>query len=233
MKITLDSILLETTRRCNIGCKLCQRGKPQYIDMSMDVLEKMFADVAHVKFVIITGGEPSLNIQLMKDFAELIKRKNLTIGSVDVRTNAKHYRSDLVSAFFDIAKLCQNRECCKIHYSIDFVNDACESAASEYRKLPFAYHTLTHNPYGELNVLLNETVIDSKFMKLNGTQNIIHVDDTIYLCANGNLLLQPHLTYELMDKHALGNVLRTPLFDIIANNICDNGTFVVIGGNPI
>ena len=40
--ISIDSLVLEITRRCNMSCEHCMRGEAQNIDMDLSIIDKIF-----------------------------------------------------------------------------------------------------------------------------------------------------------------------------------------------
>ena len=64
----LTCLSLDLTRRCNLGCDFCFRGKPQNLDMSRETIDKILDEISNDSFVEelrILGGEPFLFPELV------------------------------------------------------------------------------------------------------------------------------------------------------------------------
>jgi MoaA/NifB/PqqE/SkfB family radical SAM enzyme len=60
--LSLDNVIIEITRRCNMKCEHCLRGAQQRLDIPDDVLSKFFLRIrdSYINHLCLTGGEPSL-----------------------------------------------------------------------------------------------------------------------------------------------------------------------------
>lgn len=63
--ITIKSLELEMTRRCNQNCVHCLRGCSQNFDMTPEILKNIFTNgdyqITKIYELFVTGGEPFLN----------------------------------------------------------------------------------------------------------------------------------------------------------------------------
>lgn len=57
----------------------------------------------------------------------------------------------------------------------------------------------------------------------------LFIDDSIYINALGDVLLDCDMSYQTQKKHVLGNVLKESLKDILIRNLADSKTEVVYG----
>lgn len=79
--------MIELTRRCNLNCKHCMRGDAQNIDISYDVLDKVFDNMNGVQKLSFTGGEPFLAKDKMIYILNKIMENNIIICEFSVITN--------------------------------------------------------------------------------------------------------------------------------------------------
>ena len=61
MKIAIDDLILEVTRRCNMRCPHCLRGEAESLDADIDLIPQIFEGVSEIGMLTFSGGEPSLN----------------------------------------------------------------------------------------------------------------------------------------------------------------------------
>lgn len=104
-KIKLDSLALEVTRRCNMNCSHCLRGDAQNVTLSKEIIDRVFECVSDCDSILLTGGEPLLEI----DTIEYIVDKIIEIGwgtySIQLTTNGT-IKDERIIAIFD--KFCKS-----------------------------------------------------------------------------------------------------------------------------
>ena len=96
-KLELDSLSLELTRRCNMRCAHCLRGKAQNKDVSPAVIESVFAGISAISTLTFSGGEPSLAYRLMAVALNAAKRYGVRVSQVHIVTNAKKVTEQFLS----------------------------------------------------------------------------------------------------------------------------------------
>lgn len=72
INLPYSNIMLEVTRKCNLKCVHCMRGETQNIDMSGEIIEKVFAQVEQLHHLSLTGGEPFLAPQVIEKMVDVI-----------------------------------------------------------------------------------------------------------------------------------------------------------------
>ena len=77
IKLPFFNLMLEVTRKCNLRCEHCMRGEPQNIDMSDEILEKVFEQTEQCFHLSLTGGEPFLAPQVIEKMVDIIIEKKL------------------------------------------------------------------------------------------------------------------------------------------------------------
>ena len=74
------NLMLEVTRKCNLTCSHCMRGDPQNLDMSDEILEKIFGQVEQIYHLSLTGGEPFLAPHVIEKMVDIIIEKKIRLG---------------------------------------------------------------------------------------------------------------------------------------------------------
>lgn len=79
INLSYMNIMLEITRRCNLKCEHCMRGDAQNLDMSGEVMEKLFSQVDAVFQISLTGGEPFLAPDVIEKMVDIIIEKKVKV----------------------------------------------------------------------------------------------------------------------------------------------------------
>lgn len=87
MKKISGDIIFEVTRRCNMICLHCLRGDAQNVDMSMETVDKALDQIEYMTSITFSGGEPGLNVGIMKYILDGCKKRNIPIYGFFVATN--------------------------------------------------------------------------------------------------------------------------------------------------
>lgn len=96
MKIAIDDLVLEVTRRCNMCCPHCLRGEAENLDADIDLIPRIFEGVSEIGMLTFSGGEPSLNTAYITAVVDYILEHDITVNGCFIATNAKVYASELV-----------------------------------------------------------------------------------------------------------------------------------------
>ena len=93
MQITsVDNVVIEITRRCNMCCAHCLRGDAEAVDIQekyIDAFLDSFANAGYISSLTFTGGEISLNIPAIRYTLNAVKERNISVGSFYMVTNGK------------------------------------------------------------------------------------------------------------------------------------------------
>ena len=59
--VLFNTIIIETTRRCNMACPHCIRGDAQNMDIDLYILDTFLSNFkdGYIREILFTGGEPS------------------------------------------------------------------------------------------------------------------------------------------------------------------------------
>ena len=93
MQITsVDNVVIEITRRCNMCCAHCLRGDAEAVDIQekyIDAFLDSFANAGYISSLTFTGGEISLNIPAIRYTLNAVRERNISVGSFYMVTNGK------------------------------------------------------------------------------------------------------------------------------------------------
>ena len=230
MKLRFESLVLEITRRCNMTCAHCMRGEAQDVDISDEVIEELFKNTGYIKRLVLTGGEPSLAPDIIDSIVYFSKKYECEIGSFFCATNAKEYSLVFQTALCRLAEYCENKEKCVLTVTIDqFHEKPSWEAVHQYHSIPF------YKAVGEKWMLSESEIIDRGnanknsigFFDINTpeylfgiseNQDSIVVKDRLYINVFGDVLLDVDLSYEGQRHHAIGDILKKDINDILLDN---------------
>lgn len=102
-RILTPHLGIELTQRCNLNCSHCFRGSARNINISKEILEKVFEEVKYVQTLDLSGGEVFLGYEQLKILLETAKQKGVTIDSCSMLINGTVYDSriyDLLDEYF-------------------------------------------------------------------------------------------------------------------------------------
>lgn len=107
-RLTYRYIELEITRRCNLKCAHCMRGDAQDVDMHPETIDAFLDHTQAIYRLLITGGEPFLNIEGMRYFLEAAKKRNVLISALDIVTNGTIQNREIIKLIEDYSAYIQN-----------------------------------------------------------------------------------------------------------------------------
>ena len=106
MDINLSYLIVEGTRRCNMKCPHCLRGAAQRVDMDTRIANIVTRQLNSIFCITFTGGEPSLNSEIIKEFQYGFMFNDCSIGRFWVTTNARFYKEDFANALENKKEMC-------------------------------------------------------------------------------------------------------------------------------
>lgn len=129
------NICIESTRMCNLACEHCLRGKAQnktmpsyFVDKFFDaikIIEKETGD--NLMGLNISGGEPSLNLALLKHIIDAINERELTLRWFYIATNGVEVPSSFVMRCLELYSMADEKEMCAVKLSNDHFHQDCAS----------------------------------------------------------------------------------------------------------
>lgn len=136
MTLDLMSLAIEVTRRCNMACAHCLRGKAQTIDIEIDKLGAFLKNVNSITTIVFTGGEPTLNVYAIEETLRICKEMNVPVMSFYVVTNGKRVTDRFLHAMLDWSLYCTEH------------NPYC----NEYENGVVVSQDMFHEPIDEANI---------------------------------------------------------------------------------
>jgi len=237
----VEDLVLEITRKCNLSCRHCLRGPAQRLTMSTQVLNNTLMHISHIGMVTFTGGEPSLATEVIEQFVQTCWWRHISVGSFFMYTNGKAHNGlgRFIRACDKLYGLCDEQGACAVSISQDQYHRELrdiqwhryeirdeETGYSYGEYPPYFHHTPKENyidqPFNEGRAQTNglgwKPPRQQKPFEVedhNGELYIKNDDGQVFIAANGNVVSTCNLSFHRVDKESKGNVLTTPLSQII------------------
>lgn len=216
-----DDLILEITRKCNMKCDHCLRGNAENINMTMKTIEPLLSRTMQINTLTFTGGEPTLNIPLMKKILNYCKAHTIPVLNIYIVTNGKVVSDNFLSTMIDWYAYC-------IESNNGYMPDTAGLSLSKdtyHENIPdeninklkaFTFFDESHywdfNKYPVLgrgrgaNIAnnVNRDIITS-FSVLPNDDGSIQIDNDTYVSAKGDILADCDLSYDTMPNYTLGN----------------------------
>lgn len=122
--LNIGDLAIEVTRRCNMQCAHCLRGDPQHIDMPIKHVFSLMKRVRSIGSICFTGGEPTLNSDVIKQTLAACRINNVSVGSFYVVTNGKHIPDEFIHDLIKWYEYCYEPDMCAVTLSNDVFHDA-------------------------------------------------------------------------------------------------------------
>lgn len=230
MSLTINNLIVEVTRRCNMKCVHCLRGNAQRVDMSQEVIGRLFDDVGYVSSITFTGGEPTLAVPVIEKIIEAARMYRVDIGNFFVVTNGKTSKATskrFALALLDLYSTLTDREegITGLTVSGDRYHDPDVKIPEVYRGLSF-FTEERHGPKSEEGVIktgraefngigYREADKLGPFGDVDVYESGDTTVDTVYVAANGNVVSDCNNSYKDIDAQTRGNVLKETLTTIV------------------
>lgn len=223
-KYSIDELVIEVGRNCNMECPHCLRGERQNLTIKNELICKLLDSVDCITTLTITGGEPFLYPAQLNFIANELEKRNISICNFFVATNGTIKSFPAVNALMRLYDMSDDKYCCELKISND------------------EYHSTDH-PIWDVLSCLNFTHlggnIDEEYLISEGraadnyytTREVPdydaeidgnHINGMIYLAANGNILTACDYSYENQEKHAVGNLNSMSFGDIVKKIAADS-----------
>ncbi|MFP4461515.1 MAG: radical SAM protein [Thermotogota bacterium] len=160
----MEIFILELTRRCNMECKHCLRGKQRNEDMPRKYLHDFFSRVDAIQAITLSGGEPSIAPHVIQDLAEEIKITGIDIGNFYIVTNGKEVSNEFLKSVEAMKKACSQNDKSHVEVSNHVYNKSLTDANIQRLKtlsipVKVKYESEIFFPY---------TILNEGFAKENG-----------------------------------------------------------------
>jgi len=228
--ITINSLMLEITRRCNMSCEHCMRGEAQNLDMDFSVIDKLFESGVDFRDVTFTGGDPSLYPEAIRYFVDALKFRGMDFSHFYVKTNGKQVSLDMVTALLELYAVCDDKDYCVLAVSRDQFHEEGNGDPALYQGLRF-YHRAEEEGVMERQMregqIINEgNAEETGWGSISQKPSELTFDDgwddeefsveQVQIAANGNVCGQCDISFEREDEETAGNILKDSLHNILA-----------------
>lgn len=230
--------MIEVTRKCNMNCKHCLRGCAENINMGYKTIDKIFEDIDSIYALMFTGGEPLLALHQMRYIINKILEKKISLGMAWFKTNGTIYNENICTYFNKLYQIVEDPTCTCIDFSMDQYHDKKKQKTFQlWEKLSDKYEFIRvkenyQNKYKNINSLIRTGRAKrlpknhTKYQKASFSSGWItfevdnwdHLDNMVYVSANGNVITDCNLSFKDVDKYSFGNVNEKPLKNIIETN---------------
>jgi len=244
MEIIYKELGIELTRRCNEKCAHCLRGDALDVDLSKEIIDSLFDnnDIRLIENLLLSGGEPTMNGQALSYLVDKIIEKRVVIGTYRVIINGTYYDplfGDAIKRLHEYIDRVGWNKLYNVMYANSFgrigisqdqyhkevkqeVLDKLNELPSKIIILDDEYNSEKLLPYGRAfdNSLSSNIGNLSKLTDIEGSYIINkYGNDGIqinkqYICANGNVCLDPNYPFKVLDEYKIGNVLEGSILDM-------------------
>jgi hypothetical protein len=183
-------LLIEVTRRCNMACEHCMRGKPQDIDFDCAHLVRFIKKykVTNIGILTLSGGEPSIAVPTLKEILYTLKVMEVEVDNFFIATNGKDITPEFIGVIADYYDYCTGNECSTIRLSTDRYHE------KPSRKSLALLRIL--NIFFERGDISDSNVINQGNAKDWGQTEAVVEIDHVYLNCLGQTMHQCDLSYE-------------------------------------
>jgi len=228
MRISAD-IVLEVTRQCNLRCDHCLRGEAQRLHMKNAVIDTLFDQVSVFKMITFSGGEPTLVPDKIIRFVQGVRKHLIEVYGFYLATNGREAPMSIVHALIDLFDWCEDEEACtlamshtqfhgenptpKIYKALRFFNKTDKGPIDE-RYLRYEGRTKTNQMGDPTRIVTPDTLLWRE--EPEGYLDVF--DGTLYIDVHGNVIPGCDFSYQRAKKFHMGNILQTPLDEIVRNS---------------
>jgi hypothetical protein len=200
--------------------------------MSREVLYHVLRDIEAIYTLTFTGGEPSLAPEVIEDFIQECFWRKIDVGWFYIVTNAmphNRYRRFL-DAVHKLYGYCDEKDLCGLTISQDQYHSFHHGLLNKFDMFRNEYGEWEDRPYFRMEASREHIihVIDDGRATANniGTkpaemqkpwkfEDDVVREHPVYISANGNVTSCCDMSFHRIDKECKGNVLQTPLPQII------------------
>lgn len=228
-KICAYNAIFEVTRRCNLSCEHCLRGDAQNLDMTKETVDKVLDHIESIGCLTFSGGEPTLNIPIIRYIFSEIWRREIPLDSFYVVTNGLVNQMELAQVLLENIPYCNEPDMCGVSISTDIFHDNNKEAfLSPIRYLSFSNKDKESGDYfGGRGIIrrgraasnvFNGGRTDDPTIDFEGNAeydescDCICLDGEFYVSAAGEICADCDLSYEMMNDYFVTTVDALPQF---------------------
>jgi hypothetical protein len=221
MKPYISELILEVTRKCNMKCMHCLRGDAENLDMTTETVDKILDQINAIGNISWTGGEPLLNKDLIIYSIDQIMHRQIEVSTFYLVTNGTLFDNELFLKLMEFYFYCQEPAYCRVNVSIDDYHEEANEKYLTWWK-GCAFYSNNHDRSNDFDFY--NRLIDTGLANENGIGSIapvipdglscefeddwgrIQVYGIFYVNANGDIVADCDMSYEMQEYHIQGNV---------------------------
>lgn len=254
-KLKFDGLAIELTRKCNLQCVHCSNGDAQDLTITEEIIDRIFEDVADCGKICIVGGETMLALDKLEYLIDKIISSEWTTAEIQFTTNGTIICDEAISLF---DRFCNSRadRYALLRVSSDQFHDkkTADAALQHYTRVAKCNPNILVEPTGDISTLIvagrGENLIqtqpdrcrDLMFVADSGIDRRLRVKKDTVSCmvtihANGNVGTFSQTSYDVYDRLAYGNILKSSMTELIEQHnanclttCADCDYLVVFGG---
>lgn len=242
----IDELILEVTRKCNMKCRHCLRGKQEDIDADVSLLPNIFNEIKKINCITFTGGEPSLNSPYILSVLDYCKRYQIHVNEIYIATNGLMNLDLLMDSMEQWLKYCMkntgykdredylNHHQFRVACSLDEFHDSIDLKSYNFIR-SFGYYDdskeVSYKEYQCLitagNVLMNGLDENEDYVTGISGEKLLEFEygkdksvTTVYVSSNGYVYSGCNFSYEDFDEETWekNNLREYTLREICKNN---------------
>jgi len=204
--LSLNEVIIEVTRKCNMKCRHCLRGSVQNANIDKKHIRTLLKQVSNINYVVFTGGEPSLNVEAIEYFVEVAKELNVEIGYFYIATNGKRVKVDFIVAVLKLYSICWEKEMCQLLLSNDMYHAEEGHYNDELLKGLAFYSKRNQEDYAQYNLLKegrakNRGKFDVTLASVDCKEDFEECE--LYLNVHGQIVNGCNWSYVNQKKHVI------------------------------
>lgn len=230
-KLNLDRVVFEITRWCNMQCEHCLRGEREKVRLKKEYIDNFLKDVNSISCLTITGGEPTLAVDIIEYILQVCIDNDIMVHNVWVTTNGKIKSRKFLNVMTRFIEYTQefDGELSGVSLSTDqFHDNLPEENYWFYRDFEYfdsckdigtMKHVMPEGRALDTGVYTNtgrtpdeETLV---FDYWEETKDLYVSEGTIYLNAKGNILFGCDFSFDHQDQISHFNISEQSIKDYI------------------
>lgn len=239
----MNTLAFQTTRRCNQNCAHCCKGKSENVDMSKEVIDNLFRNndykITEIRHFSMTGGEPSLVPKAIEYLVNTIIELDISITEhVIYISNGLIYNQNIIDNINKLMEFLESKEKSKtVQLLFELSNDQYhkrpdKAILDKYSNLPFLDKNFLEPKTRTIENTVNEGNAKSnniggsmtykdfiEKMSVKSSNDIIEIENTILVAANGNIINCSCGSYIEEDEISLGNLYNSSFLTIVSKYI--------------
>lgn len=228
MKLELYNLIFEVTRRCNLRCEHCLRGDAQNLDLNTNIVDLVLDHVQSISILTLSGGEPTLNMPVVRYIFDEIRRRKIPLDSFFVVTNGIENQMELAQLLLEVIPYCNEPDMCGVAASMDIFHDNVRYV----KKSPIHYLSFYRTNkemgdyYGMKSIIRRGRATSEEFsagrivdpridfyedMQLN-RDGSLYFNSDFYVSAAGEICADCDMSYDMMKDYLVTMVEDLPYF---------------------